>query len=54
MLSGILAPHVAPDQQADVAKAYASLSLAGVKTRGEWIAMALRAAPRRAPRRRRT
>lgn len=53
VLSGILAPHVAPAQQTGVTKAYASLSLVEVKTRGEWIAMVLRAAPRRAPRRRR-
>jgi ribosomal protein L11 methyltransferase len=65
VLSGILAPHVAADQQASVARAYASLTLDEVRTRGEWIAMVLRASPgstrsprspgspRRAPRRRR-
>ncbi|MGH7436244.1 MAG: 50S ribosomal protein L11 methyltransferase [Polyangiaceae bacterium] len=51
VLSGILAPHVAPDQQPAVARAFASLSLEQVKTRGEWIAMVLRAPPRRAPKR---
>jgi ribosomal protein L11 methyltransferase len=53
VLSGILAPHVAPDQKTDVAQAYGSLSLGEVRTRGEWIAMVLRAPARRAPRRRR-
>jgi ribosomal protein L11 methyltransferase len=43
VLSGILAPHVAPAQQDDVARAYAALDLVEVRTRGEWIAMVLRA-----------
>ncbi len=43
VLSGIVAPHAAPAQQDDVARAYAALDLVEVKTRGEWIAMVLRA-----------
>jgi ribosomal protein L11 methyltransferase len=43
VLSGILAPHVAAAQQDDVARAYAALDLVEVRTRGEWIAMVLRA-----------
>lgn len=39
VLSGILAPHVAPSQRDDVARAYRALKLEEVKARGEWIAM---------------
>jgi len=45
VLSGILAPHVAPAQLEDVRRAYASLREEGVRTRGEWIALVLRAPP---------
>jgi ribosomal protein L11 methyltransferase len=44
VLSGILAAHVAPSQKDDVARAYGSLRLVEVKTKGEWIAMVFRAA----------
>jgi ribosomal protein L11 methyltransferase len=43
VLSGILAPHVAPAQQGDVAGAYRPFALEDVRTKGEWIAMVLRA-----------
>lgn len=43
VLSGILAPHVAPSQRDDVARAYRALTLQEVKNKGEWIAMVLRA-----------
>ncbi len=39
VLSGILAPHVAPSQRDDVARAYRAMRLEDVKTKGEWIAM---------------
>ncbi len=45
VLSGILAPHVAPEQERDVRGAFGALALAGVATRGEWIAIVLRAGP---------
>lgn len=47
VLSGILAPHVAPAQQADVIRAYEVLEVLEVKTKGEWIAIVLRAGGRR-------
>jgi ribosomal protein L11 methyltransferase len=43
VLSGILAPHVAPSQREDVARAYRALGTPEVTTKGEWIAMAYRA-----------
>jgi ribosomal protein L11 methyltransferase len=39
VLSGILAPHVAPGQLEDVKRAYAALRLGEVRTLGEWIAI---------------
>jgi ribosomal protein L11 methyltransferase len=46
VLSGILGPHVAATQQDDVARAYGSLDLVAVETKGEWIAIVLRAGSR--------
>jgi ribosomal protein L11 methyltransferase len=42
VLSGILAPHVAATQKSDVERAY-GLELQAVRTKGEWIAMVMRA-----------
>jgi ribosomal protein L11 methyltransferase len=42
VLSGILAPHVAPSQLEDVRRAFAALGEAEVRTKGEWIAVSLR------------
>jgi ribosomal protein L11 methyltransferase len=44
VLSGLLAPDVAPDQVPDVRRAYAALSLVETRRRGEWVALVLRAA----------
>jgi ribosomal protein L11 methyltransferase len=41
VLSGILAPDVAPAQWPDVRRAYAPLALHGTRRRGEWIAAVL-------------
>ena len=43
VLSGILAPDVAPAQIEDVRRAYASLREESVRRRGEWIAIVARA-----------
>jgi ribosomal protein L11 methyltransferase len=45
VLSGILAPHVAPEQLKSIRQAYAALHEEGVRTKGEWIAVVLRAPP---------
>jgi ribosomal protein L11 methyltransferase len=42
ILSGILAPHVAPGQIADIRAAYGALLEEEVHSRGEWIAVVLR------------
>ncbi|HEY4015061.1 MAG TPA: 50S ribosomal protein L11 methyltransferase [Polyangiaceae bacterium] len=43
ILSGILAPHVAPRQIADIRVAYGALREEELHSRGEWIAVVLRA-----------
>jgi ribosomal protein L11 methyltransferase len=43
ILSGILAPDVAPQQLDDVRAAYAALELLEVRRKGEWVALVLRA-----------
>jgi ribosomal protein L11 methyltransferase len=43
VLSGILAPDVAPQQLDDVRRAFASLREEAVQRRGEWVAVVLRA-----------
>ena len=46
VLSGILAPAVAPLQLEDIRRAFASLAEEGVRAKGEWIAVCLRGRPR--------
>ena len=46
MLSGILAPAVAPAQLEDIRRAFAPLTEERVRTKGEWIAVSLRGQPR--------
>jgi hypothetical protein len=41
VLSGILAPDVAPAQWEDVRRAYGDLAVREVNRRGEWIAAVL-------------
>ena len=48
MISGILAPHVAPQQLEDVRRAFASLSEERVRTKGEWVAVSVRRPPSQA------
>jgi ribosomal protein L11 methyltransferase len=44
VLSGVLAPEVAPTQLEDLRRAYRTLSLVDVRKKGEWIALVMRAA----------
>jgi ribosomal protein L11 methyltransferase len=42
VLSGILAPDVAPSQLEDVRRAYPGMALSEVRRKGEWIALVMR------------